>query len=98
MIFCLCMSVYYHVPFRQADLIQFLNTTGSSLSSPTYHPPSLFPPFFILKRMGPIHQNQNELYLPSRFTHKEFVLVAGTSSAEESTDIMQTNMIEQAYK
>ncbi len=32
------------------------------------------------------------------YTHKEFVLMTGASSVEESTDIAQTCMIVQTYK
>ncbi len=41
-------------------------------------------------------QNQKS-FITSMFTHKEFVLMTGVSSAEESTDIMQKCMIVQTY-
>ncbi len=44
------------------------------------------------------HYKQNQkIFITSMFTHKEFVLMTGASSAEESTDIVQTCMIVQTY-
>ncbi len=44
------------------------------------------------------HYNQNQKsFITSMFTHKEFVLMTGASSAEESTDIVQTCIIVQTY-
>ncbi len=46
------------------------------------------------------HNNHNQKsFITSMFTaHKEFVLMTGASSAEESADIVQTCMIVQTYK
>ncbi len=44
------------------------------------------------------HYKQNQKsFITSMFTHKEFVLMTGASSGEESTDIEQTCMIVQTY-
>ncbi len=36
------------------------------------------------------HYNQNQVYYKYVYTHKDFVLMTGASSAEECTDIVQT--------
>ncbi len=44
------------------------------------------------------HYKQNhKSIITSMFTHKEFVLMTGASSAEERTDIVPTCMIVQTY-
>ncbi len=44
-----------------------------------------------------LQAESEELYYKYVYTHTEFVLMTGASSAEESTDIVQTCMIVQTY-
>ncbi len=44
-----------------------------------------------------LQAESEELYYQYVYTHKEFVLMTGASSAEESTDIVQTCMMVQTY-
>ncbi len=44
-----------------------------------------------------LQSESEEFYCKYVYTHKEFVLMTGASSAEEGTDIVQTCMIVQTY-